>query len=68
MRKDTPEPIAKQINEAMAKTMATPELRAALTKLGSIVIDTTSLDVAGKYYEAETAKLLTMTKDMEFKL
>ena len=27
VRKDTPEPIAKQINEAMAKTMATPELR-----------------------------------------
>ena len=39
-----------------------------MTKIGSIVIDTTSLDAAGKFYDAETAKLLTMTKDMEFKL
>lgn len=68
VRKDTPEPIAKQINEAMAKTMATPELQAAITKLGAVFIETTSLDAAAKFYEAETAKLLTMTKEMEFKL
>jgi tripartite-type tricarboxylate transporter receptor subunit TctC len=67
VRKDTPEDVVAKINAAMAKVMQVPELRTAIGNTGSIVVDTTSTDVADKYFAAETAKLDAMTKSMEFK-
>jgi tripartite-type tricarboxylate transporter receptor subunit TctC len=68
VRKDTPEDIAKKVNEAMATVMKDADVRKSVGNTGSIVIDTTSLDVAAKFYDAEVAKLLGMAKDMDFKL
>jgi tripartite-type tricarboxylate transporter receptor subunit TctC len=68
LRADTPDDIATKINAAIAETMKTPEVRAALEKMGSIPVDTTSLAVAQSFFEAEVAKLNGMTKDMEFKI
>jgi len=68
VRAETPDDIATKINAAIAETMKTPEVRAALEKMGSIPVDTTSLAVAQSFFEAEVAKLNGMTKDMEFKI
>jgi tripartite-type tricarboxylate transporter receptor subunit TctC len=68
LRSDTPDDIATKINAAIAETMKTPEVRAALEKMGSIPVDTTSLAAAQAYFEAEVAKLNGMTKDMDFKI
>jgi tripartite-type tricarboxylate transporter receptor subunit TctC len=68
VRKDTPDDVAKKVNEAMAAVMKDADVRKNVGNTGSIVIDTTSLDVAAKFYDAEVAKLLAMAKDMDFKL
>jgi tripartite-type tricarboxylate transporter receptor subunit TctC len=66
VRKDTPNDVAEAINKAMANVMKTPEVRTAIGNTGSIVIDTTSTDVAEKFFASEVAKLDAMTKDMKF--
>ncbi len=68
VRKDTPEEIVRKINAAMSDVMKTPEVRAAIGNTGSIVVDTTSLDVAQKFYEDQAKTLDAMTRDMDFKV
>jgi tripartite-type tricarboxylate transporter receptor subunit TctC len=68
VRKETPEAIMQAINTAIAEVMKTPEVRAALTNMGSIVVDTTPLDVAQRFYEDQVKVLNAMTKDMDFKV
>jgi tripartite-type tricarboxylate transporter receptor subunit TctC len=65
---ETPDESATKINAAIAETMKTPEVRAALEKMGSIPIDATSLVAAQAFFEAEVTKLNGMTKDMDFKI
>lgn len=67
VRKDTPEDIVAKINVAMSNVMKDADVRKNVGNTGSIVIDTTPLDIAAKYYDGEVAKLLGMTKDMDFK-
>ncbi len=67
VRKDTPADVVSKFNTAMANIMKLPELRTAIGNTGSIVIDTTSVDVADKYFASEITKLDAMTKSMEFK-
>jgi tripartite-type tricarboxylate transporter receptor subunit TctC len=66
VRKETPNDIVEALNKAMANVMKTAEVRTAIGNTGSIVIDTTSTDVADKYFAAEVSKLAAMTKDMKF--
>ncbi len=68
VRKDTPADIVKAINTAMAEVMKTPEVRTAVGNTGSIVTDTTPLDVAQRFFEDQVKVLDAMTKDMEFKI
>jgi tripartite-type tricarboxylate transporter receptor subunit TctC len=68
VRKETPDAIVQAINTAIAEVMKTPEVRTALTNMGSIVVDTTPLDVAQRFYENQVKVLDAMTKDMEFKV
>jgi tripartite-type tricarboxylate transporter receptor subunit TctC len=68
VRRDTPEDIVRKINAAMADMMKTPEVRTAVGNTGSIVIDTTSLEVAQKFYEDQVKTLDAMTKDINFKV
>jgi tripartite-type tricarboxylate transporter receptor subunit TctC len=68
VRKDTPEDIVKKLNEAVAEVMRSPEVRTAVGNTGSIVVDTTPLDVAQRYYEAQVKVLDAMTKDIDFKV
>jgi tripartite-type tricarboxylate transporter receptor subunit TctC len=65
VRKDTPEDVIKKISADLAKVMKDDEVRASLTKLGSIVVDTTAQDAADKYFDAEIAKFNAMTKDIK---
>jgi tripartite-type tricarboxylate transporter receptor subunit TctC len=65
VRKDTPEDVIKKISADLAKVMKDDEVRASLTKLGSIVVDTTAQDAADKYFDAEIAKFNVMTKDIK---
>jgi tripartite-type tricarboxylate transporter receptor subunit TctC len=68
VRKDTPEDIVKALNVAMADVMKTTEVRTAVGNTGSIVIDTTSLNVAQRFYEDQVKTLDAMTKDISFKI
>ncbi len=67
VRKDTPDNIVAALNAAIAKVMATPEIRTAIGNTGSIVIDTTAPDVADKFFAAEVGKLNAMAKTMDLK-
>ena len=68
VRKDTPEDVVKAVNAAMADVMKDPDVRKNVGATGSIVIDTTALDVAAAFYDAEVKKLLEMAKGMDFKV
>ncbi len=68
VRKETPEAIVQSINAAIAEVMKAPEVRTALTNMGSVVVDTMPLDVAQRFYEEQVRFLDAMTKDMEFKV
>jgi tripartite-type tricarboxylate transporter receptor subunit TctC len=65
VRKDTPEDVIKKISADLTKVMKDDDMRASIGKLGSIVVDTTTQDVADKYFDAEIAKFNTMTKGMK---
>lgn len=65
VRKDTPEDVIKKISADLAKVMKDDDVRASLTKLGSIAVDTTAQDVADKYFDAEIVKFNAMTKDIK---
>lgn len=68
VRKDTPEEIVKKLNAAMAEVMKAPDVRNAVGNTGSIVVDTTPLDVAQRFYEDQVKVLDAMTKDINFKV
>ena len=68
VRKDTPEDVVKAVSVAMAEVMKDPDVRKNVGATGSIVIDTTALDVAAAFYDAEVKKLLEMAKGMDFKV
>jgi hypothetical protein len=56
------------LNTAVAQVMAMPEVRSAVGATGSIVVDTTSLDVAQRFYEEQVKTLDAMTKDINFRV
>ncbi len=68
VRRETPEAVVQALNTALAGVMATPEVRSAVGATGSIVVDTTPLDVAQRFYEEQVRKLDAMTKDISFRV
>ena len=68
VRRDTPDAIVQAINTALATVMANPEVRSAVGATGAIVVDTTPLDVAQRFYEEQVRTLDSMTKDINFKV
>ena len=68
VRRETPDAIVQALNAAMGQVMANPEVRAAVGNTGSVVIDTTTLDVAQRFYEEQVKTLDAMTKDINFRV
>jgi tripartite-type tricarboxylate transporter receptor subunit TctC len=66
VRKDTPEDVVKKISADLAKVMKDEDVRKAIGNTGSIVVDTTTQEVADKFFADEIVKFNTMTKDMKF--
>jgi tripartite-type tricarboxylate transporter receptor subunit TctC len=66
VRKDTPDDVMKKISADLGKVMKDEDVRKAIGNTGSIVVDTTTQEVADKFFAAEIVKFNTMTKDMKF--
>jgi tripartite-type tricarboxylate transporter receptor subunit TctC len=66
VRKDTPDDVVKKISADLATVMKDEDVRKAISNTGSIVVDTTTQEVADKFFADEIVKFNTMTKDMKF--
>lgn len=62
VRKDTPEPVVQALNKALATTMADPEVRAQLEKIGGMIPAPMSPAEATKEYEAQTARFRAVAR------
>ena len=62
VRKDTPEPVVQALNKALATTMADPEVRAQLEKIGGMIPAPMSPAEATKEYEAQTARFRAIAR------
>jgi tripartite-type tricarboxylate transporter receptor subunit TctC len=56
----------KKIGADLAKVMKDDDVRKAIGNTGLIVVDTTTQEVADKFFADEIAKFNAMTKDMKF--
>ncbi|MEY4749819.1 MAG: hypothetical protein RIQ60_2033 [Pseudomonadota bacterium] len=65
VRKDTPEPVVQALSKALAATLADPEVRGQLEKLGGMIAVPMSPAEASKDYEQQTARFRAIARSIK---
>jgi tripartite-type tricarboxylate transporter receptor subunit TctC len=65
VRKDTPEPVVEALNKQLSATMADPQVRAQLEKIGASMPAPLTLAQAAKEYQAQTARFRAIARDIK---